>query len=208
MLLARFSAIASLVALGSVSLVACGGGTVNVGSSSTDQGLKKKTDGSPTGNGSTCSFDDVVWYDAQTGETGTIPSANGEYKVGDTFKSPDGCNDCSCTAQGITCTERACSAPPGGKACTDEAKQCPDGKTYVGRTGPNCEFAACPGEGEACPAIARICKDGSTATPAPGCKQVCPEDSNVACTDDAMLCPDGKTYVSRQGPNCEFAPCP
>jgi hypothetical protein len=29
-------------------------------------------------------------------------------------------------------------------ACTAEAKQCPDG-TYVGRTGPQCEFAACPG---------------------------------------------------------------
>jgi len=27
--------------------------------------------------------------------------------------------------------------------CTLEAKQCPDG-SYVGRTGPNCEFAACP----------------------------------------------------------------
>lgn len=28
-------------------------------------------------------------------------------------------------------------------ACTLEAKLCPDG-SYVGRTGPNCEFAACP----------------------------------------------------------------
>lgn len=30
------------------------------------------------------------------------------------------------------------------KVCTQEAKQCPDG-SYVSRTGPNCEFAACPG---------------------------------------------------------------
>lgn len=30
--------------------------------------------------------------------------------------------------------------------CTQEAKLCPDG-SYVGRTGPNCEFAECPGEG-------------------------------------------------------------
>jgi len=29
-------------------------------------------------------------------------------------------------------------------ACTMEAKMCPDG-TYVGRTGPRCEFAPCPG---------------------------------------------------------------
>lgn len=33
---------------------------------------------------------------------------------------------------------------PAEKACTLEAKLCPDG-SYVGRTGPNCEFAACPG---------------------------------------------------------------
>ena len=31
----------------------------------------------------------------------------------------------------------------GQTACTKEAKQCPDG-SYVGRTGPNCEFATCP----------------------------------------------------------------
>jgi hypothetical protein len=31
-----------------------------------------------------------------------------------------------------------------GVACTQEARLCPDG-SYVGRTGPNCEFAACPG---------------------------------------------------------------
>lgn len=30
-------------------------------------------------------------------------------------------------------------------ACTQEAKLCPDGSA-VGRTGPNCEFAECPGE--------------------------------------------------------------
>ncbi|MBP9719312.1 MAG: hypothetical protein KBD46_02490 [Candidatus Levybacteria bacterium] len=29
------------------------------------------------------------------------------------------------------------------KACTMDAKECPDG-TFVGRTGPNCEFVACP----------------------------------------------------------------
>lgn len=28
-------------------------------------------------------------------------------------------------------------------ACTMDAKMCPDG-SYVGRTGPKCEFAACP----------------------------------------------------------------
>lgn len=31
------------------------------------------------------------------------------------------------------------------RACTEEAKLCPDG-SYIGRTGPNCEFAPCPGQ--------------------------------------------------------------
>ena len=37
--------------------------------------------------------------------------------------------------------------PPEKEAvfCTQEAKLCPDG-SYVGRTGPNCEFTSCPGE--------------------------------------------------------------
>jgi hypothetical protein len=33
---------------------------------------------------------------------------------------------------------------PAPVACTMEAKLCPDG-SYVGRTGPKCEFSACPG---------------------------------------------------------------
>jgi len=36
-------------------------------------------------------------------------------------------------------------APGGVVACTMEAKLCPDGSA-VGRTGPHCAFAACPGE--------------------------------------------------------------
>lgn len=35
------------------------------------------------------------------------------------------------------------SYKPGPVFCTQEAKQCADG-SYVGRTGPKCEFAACP----------------------------------------------------------------
>jgi len=33
--------------------------------------------------------------------------------------------------------------PSNGIFCTQDAKQCPDG-SYVGRTGPKCEFALCP----------------------------------------------------------------
>ena len=34
--------------------------------------------------------------------------------------------------------------PPIGRMCTADAMICPDG-TAVGRTGPNCDFAPCPG---------------------------------------------------------------
>lgn len=33
------------------------------------------------------------------------------------------------------------------------------------------------------------------------------DGESVACTLEAKLCSDG-SYVGRQGPNCEFAPCP
>lgn len=33
------------------------------------------------------------------------------------------------------------------------------------------------------------------------------KDSEVFCTLDAKLCPDG-SYVGRVGPNCEFTACP
>lgn len=65
------------------------------------------------------------------------------------------------------------------RACTEEAKVCDDGSA-VGRSGPDCEFAACP----------------DTAEP-----------ETVACTQEALECPDG-TYVSRGGPDCAFDACP
>lgn len=34
-----------------------------------------------------------------------------------------------------------------------------------------------------------------------------PTPNNVACTMDALICPDG-TAVGRSGPDCAFAPCP
>jgi hypothetical protein len=46
-------------------------------------------------------------------------------------------------AVGCGKTNSNSSPNPKPVACTQEAKQCPDG-SYVGRTGPNCEFSACP----------------------------------------------------------------
>lgn len=39
---------------------------------------------------------------------------------------------------------RKVQAPVDGVVCTQEVKECPDG-SYVGRTGPKCEFKECPG---------------------------------------------------------------
>jgi len=46
-------------------------------------------------------------------------------------------------AGGIWYYVKSVSSPTQPVACTQEAKECPDG-SYVGRTGFNCEFAACP----------------------------------------------------------------
>jgi hypothetical protein len=72
---------------------------------------------------------------------------------------------------------------PEGVVCTLDGKICLDGSS-VGRVGPNCEFAACPGEEP------REQSPGAT-----------------ICTLEAKICPDGSS-VGRTGPNCAFAPCP
>lgn len=139
----------------------------------------------------------------------TTPITTGPYGIGDDFPSLDGCNECTCTAKGIMCTVRAC-APGGGNGPTDpgtgvcpgDAKQCPDG-TYVGRSGPGCDFV-CPGdEPIACPEDAMTCPDGTTVgRSGPSCTFVCP-GAPGACPQDALVCPNGKT-VGRTGPKCEF----
>lgn len=173
-----------LLALGLVGItaLACGGGTASVAdnpngtsSSGDTSSVEKQTDGSSTGNGTTCSWAGTA-LSQQTGNKDTAA-----YPVGATFPSLDGCNDCSCTTQGISCTKRGCggsSSSSGAQGCTTEAMICPDGKTAVGRTGPNCEFAPCP-----------VVDAGFT-----------------GCSLDAMKCPDG-TIVGRTGPKCEFV-CP
>lgn len=47
----------------------------------------------------------------------------------------------------VTSNKKQNSGDSGGIVCTMEAKLCPDGSA-VGRSGPKCEFAPCPGEGK------------------------------------------------------------
>ncbi len=187
----------ALAATAALTASACSSGEIAVGASA--QALQKQKDGTPTGNGAACDWDLPVSSDP--GATGDSAPA-GTSKVGDNFKAPDGCNDCTCTAQGIACTERACG---GNVVCTDDARQCPDGSS-VGRSGPFCQFDACPPI-YACPSDARSCPDGSSVgRSGPKCEfSPCP--TPVACDLIARQCPDGSS-VGRVPPSCDFAPCP
>ncbi|MBX3190025.1 MAG: hypothetical protein KF819_23570 [Labilithrix sp.] len=133
---------ASVAAATALSITACSGGDVTVGSS--DQALKKKSDGGATGDGTTCSWDDAVSYDPATGKETVTPSGTG-YKVGDSFPSLDGCNTCHCTAEGIACTLMACA--PG--ACTLDGKTYAAGESFTAPDG--CNDCTCqPGGAIAC----------------------------------------------------------
>ncbi len=90
----------------------------------------------------------------------------------------------------------AASQPSKGSAvlCTGDAKLCPDGKTYVGRTGPDCEFAPCPGEGSRkyCGSGTSnadcYCKDGETKrVRSTGCENIKPDaEGKIPACDPLM----------------------
>lgn len=199
---------ASLVALATaaaLSVSACSSGEVAVGS--TEQALQKGKNGGPTGNGQTCSWSDSVSYDVATGQTTTSPSPNGEFKVGDTFKSTDGCNDCECTADGILCTLRACAPAPGGGTCLY------NGRTYQAsegfRSSDNCNSCSCQSDGNV------VCTDMACA-PAPTCKktgcsgQVC-SDQDVAsdCSwEPSYACYQTATCARQANGLCGFTTTP
>lgn len=86
------------------------------------------------------------------------------------------------------------------RACTEEAKLCPDGSA-VGRTGPECEFAACPAATNANVANSNV----PTTNMNTSARNT--NDSEVACATDVRSCSDG-SYVQRVPPNCEFSDCP
>lgn len=91
--------------------------------------------------------------------------------------------------------------------CSADAKLCPDG-SYVGRTGPKCEFAACPNEGTPPPPPPPPPPGGAgVGTGGAGSGTGNSTSGSTACTKEAKMCPDGSS-VGRIGPKCEFAACP
>lgn len=91
-------------------------------------------------------------------------------------------------------------------ACTEEARVCPGG-SLVTRTGPQCEFSACPNNN--LPDRAGITEEPFEVPPVTTPpKSILPIiKKGVLCTMEAKACSDG-SFVGRTGPQCEFAPCP
>ena len=76
-------------------------------------------------------------------------------------------------------------------ACTMEAKICPDGSS-VGRTGPQCEFAACPGA----TSTAAVNKDDATLKGNITIGPVCPLDpQNKMCKPTPEMYAAAKVFV-------------
>lgn len=94
-----------------------------------------------------------------------------------------------------------------GVACPTDAMICPDGSA-VGRIGPQCEFAPCPGEDPGCDKDAMICPDG-TAVGREG-----PDCEFAECPGGELTCDAGDDAVEpatcpNEGPvpNLELAGC-
>ncbi|CAB9509094.1 PKD [Seminavis robusta] len=90
-------------------------------------------------------------------------------------------------------------------ACPDDVLQCSDG-SWVVREGPDCSFPPCPSASATlAPTTAGTLFDAETDAPS----EIEEEDSlaPVVCPDDILQCADGSEVV-REGPDCEFPPCP
>eukprot|EP00494_Astrolonche_serrata_P032487 UN32756 len=110
------------------------------------------------------------------------------------------CTECECTAEGTICVAQSCMY------CPEEFVMYPAGEDECcGKCSAECyEDDECEVE---CAADMMECADGteSSRDPMNDCKHSCA----MACTEDAKMCNDGVTYVSRDPENnCEWKMCP
>jgi hypothetical protein len=154
---------------------ACSDGKVSIGSNgSTNGNLQKNPDGSPTGDGTTCEY------------------AGATAKVGDHFPSPDGCNTCTCAAEGVYCTELACASDAGvPDVCTYGGKGYAAGAGFPSTDG--CNSCGCePGGAVVC--TQRACASDCSAPNA--CTDPRPGVPNIQCADGTTA---GPTCTSANG---------
>ena len=107
------------------------------------------------------------------------------YALGDTLPHPDGCNYCTCTTEGIQCTEKACTdggvdaswlscLPSGG---------CP--------SGPACNFVCCD-QGERCNNGTCVCGTGAACGSGDSCQAAGPVGTDACgsvCCGASGPCP-------------------
>jgi hypothetical protein len=144
-----------------------------------------------------------------------------ECTPGETLIEDDGCNTCTCQADGSwACTDLDCECTPGETrldddgcntctclddstwACTDMACECTPGDTMLADDG--CNTCTCQEDGTwACTDLACECTPGETQPADDGCNTcTCQEDGTWACT--LMACPeceDGDTKLADDGCN-------
>jgi hypothetical protein len=109
--------------------------------------------------------------------TGDCFLGNKEY-VDTTKQCPDFCTGIAGNLE-TRCVDNVCknvNTKSEGIACTADAKLCPDGSA-VGRTGPNCEFAACPTE-----TCKNLCGDGT-------CQEIVCLAIGCPCSETSESCP-------------------
>ena len=85
-----------------------------------------------------------------------------------------------------------------GVVCTMEAKLCPDG-SYVGRSGPKCEFAACPGGATSTGIIGTVITASSTLSSTTPISL--PQNGSVTYTDSGF---SPKTLILAKGGTVTF----
>jgi len=125
------------------------------------------------------------------------------YPIGEEFPASDGCNSCSCTEDGVLCTEIGCGSPP--NTCEW------DGTTYdIGeefRTADGCNSCSCTEDGVACTTIdcstcdyeGTIYQIGEEFPASDGCNSCSCTEDGVLCTEIGCVPPttceyDGTTY--------------
>lgn len=123
------------------------------------------------------------------------------YEVGDSFPANDGCNTCSCTEDGVACTEMACEPP----VCVYDGQIYSAGESVP--SGDSCNSCFCMDDGSvACTGIAcdicdyngQIYTAGQSFPSTDGCNTcTCEPGGLVACTEIACVTCDPANEPNR-----------
>ncbi len=120
----------------------------------------------------------------------------GNHSVGESYKSADGCNTCSCTANGEICTKRACAASSRSSARSSRSSGGPVCGNNVCEAGEDLYCPPCePGKVCAQYCLAGSCmrdcraSSSSSSSTVFGCRPYVCNDGTVipACTEDGHV---------------------